>query len=64
VLLSTQVAFGETTNTDCDEPQNFEVESVIPQVEQRIAANTGEVFTKDTSIPALGEAYKAPNDVI
>lgn len=62
VMLSTQFAFGETTNTgDCDEPQNFEVESTLPQVEQRIAASTGEVFTKDTSIPELGDAYKDPS---
>lgn len=60
VLISTQVAFGETTTTeDCNEPQNFEFEAALPQ-ERRVSIK-GIEFLRNTSIPELGEAYAVKN---
>lgn len=65
VLLATQFAFGETTATGDDRPQDqdIEVESALP-AEQRTSARTGNKFIKDTSIPELGEAIQDPSGLI
>lgn len=49
---------------DCDNIQNFDIESAMPSQNERIAMNTGDVFVRDTSNAALGEAYRDPKGMI